>query len=266
MIPVLVRGGCRVLAPDLLGFGRSDKPYPREAVTFELQVKLIRTFVEQLNLQGASLFCQDWGGLIGLRVVSEVPGRFAAIVAGNTGLPDAGPWRTFFLPRLVRAKVWWESRKGPPNRLSMGTGKNAFFRWLVYSQTVESMPIGKIIQLGTVGHLDEDVVAAYEAPFPEERFKEAARRMPYLVTTEWHRNRRAWKILEAWDKPFLTVFSDSDPITRGGDRIFQKRVPGAQGQPHRIIENAGHFLQEDKGEELAGILLELVQKIRRKDD
>ncbi|MDP3768139.1 MAG: haloalkane dehalogenase, partial [Dehalococcoidia bacterium] len=145
------------------------------------------------------------------------------------------------------------------------TGDNppgeAFLRWQQFSQTSPRFDIGRVIQGGTVTELPDDVVAAYDAPFPHDSYKAGARQFPALVPTSPDdpaapANRKAWEVLERWDKPFLTAFSDSDPITRGGDRVFQARVPGARGQPHTTIAGAGHFLQEDKGDELAKVVVD----------
>jgi len=201
-----------------------------EDYTYQFHVDTIAAFLEQLDLRGVTLFGQDWGGLIGLRVAAEQPERFARIVAANTFLPTGD---------------------NPPGE--------AFLRWQQFSQTSPAFDIGRVIQAGTVTALTDDVVAAYDAPFPDDSYKAGARQFPALVPTSPDdpaapANRMAWQALERWEKPFLTAFSDSDPITRGGDRVFLARVPGAQGQPHTTIEGAGHFLQEDKGEELATVV------------
>jgi haloalkane dehalogenase len=231
MIPVITRAGLRAVAPDFAGFGRSDKPASRDDYTYQMHVDVMAAFVERLDLRDITLVCQDWGGLIGLRVAAEHEERFARIVAANTFLP---------------------------------TGDNepgeAFLRWHKFSQEVPELPVGRIVNGGCVSDLPPEVVAAYEAPFPDERYKEGARAFPALVPTRPDdpasgANRKAWEVLRRWEKPFLTAFSDSDPITRGGDRAFQTLVPGTKGQPHTTIAGAGHFLQEDKGEELAAVVV-----------
>lgn len=227
MVPLLTNAGLRSVAPDFFGFGRSDKPASRDDYTYQSHVDSLVAFIERLGLQNVTLFGQDWGGLIGLRVAAEHPERFARIVAGNTFLPTGTP---------------------------LG---EAFMRWQAFSQTAPAFDIGRIIQGGTATTLPDDVVAAYDAPFPDDSYKAGARQFPALVPTAPDDpaspgNRKAWEVLSRWEKPFLTTFSDSDPITKGGDRVFQERVPGAKGQPHVTIEGAGHFLQEDKGEEIAG--------------
>jgi len=236
MIPVLTAAGLRAVAPDLVGFGRSDKPASREDYTYLLQVEVMAAFVERLGLRDITLVCQDWGGLIGLRVAAEHEGRFARIVAANTFLPTGD---------------------NPPGE--------AFLRWQQFSQEVPALPVGRIVNGGCVAELPAEVIAAYEAPFPDERYKEGARAFPALVPTRpddpaSEANRKAWEVLRRWEKPFLTAFSDSDPITRGGDRAFQALVPGTKGQPHTTIAGAGHFLQEDKGEELAAVVVEFIAR------
>jgi haloalkane dehalogenase len=227
MIPVLTAAGHRAVAPDLVGFGRSDKPAQREDYTYERHVGWMRALIEALDLREITLVGQDWGGLIGLRLAAENEGRFARIVAANT-----------FLPTGDR----------PPNE--------AFLRWQNFSQTAPELPIGRIVQGGTTTELPDDVVAAYDAPFPDDTYKAGARQFPTLVPTSPDdpasaANRAAWDVLRRWNKPFLNAFSDGDPITRNANFIFEKEVPGAQGQPHTTITGGGHFLQEDKGEELA---------------
>ena len=234
MIPIISAAGHRAIAPDIIGFGRSDKPVNRDDYTYQRHVDWMTAFVEQLDLQDTTLFCQDWGGLIGLRIAAEHPDRFARIIAANTMLP---------------------------------TGDNApgeaFLRWQKFSQTSPVFEIGRLIQGATVSTLPDNVVAAYDAPFPDDTYKEGARKFPALVPTSPDdpaapANRKAWEVLEAWEKPFLTAFSDSDPITGGGDRVFQARVPGTKGQPHTTIVGGGHFLQEDKGEELGRIVVDFI--------
>jgi haloalkane dehalogenase len=236
MIRVLTAAGCRAIAPDLIGFGRSDKLVNRTDYSYQMHVDSITAFVRALGLENITLLGQDWGGMIGLRVAAENPDRFARIVAANTGLPTGDR---------------------PMNE--------AFLRWQQYSQTVENFHAGGIVKGACCTQLPPEVVAAYDAPFPDDRYKAGARQFPLLVPTKPDdpaaaANRRAWEVLRRWEKPFLTAFSDSDPVTRGGERVFQKLVPGAQGQPHSTITGAGHFLQEDKGEELAQVVIDFMDQ------
>jgi haloalkane dehalogenase len=231
MIPTLVAAGLRCIAPDLIGFGRSDKPTDRADYTYARHVEWMRSALfDALDLRDVTLVGQDWGGLIGLRLVAEHPDRFARVVAANTFLPTG------------------DTPPGP-----------AFLGWQHFSQTVAEFDVGFIVNGGCASELSEAVVAAYGAPFPDDRYKAGARQFPMLVPTSPDDpaaadNRNAWKTLRAWEKPFLTAFSDQDAITRGGDRAFQRDVPGCAGQPHTTIEGGGHFLQEDRGEELARVV------------
>jgi len=236
MIPILTAGGHRCVAPDLVGFGRSDKPVRREDYTYQHHVDWMRGVLERLDLRAVTLVCQDWGGLIGLRLAAEHADRFARIVVANTFLPTG----------------------------DMPAG-NAFMAWRKFSQETPEFPVGGIVQGGCATPLAPAVVAAYDAPFPDERYKAGARQFPTLVPISPDdpaapANRKAWEVLRRWQKPFLTAFSDADPVTRGGDTIFQQGVPGAQGQPHTTITGAGHFLQEDKGEDLARVVVDFLAR------
>jgi haloalkane dehalogenase len=236
MIPGLVAAGHRVVAPDLVGFGRSDKPARREDYTYARHVAWMAGVLGALDLRDVTLFCQDWGGLVGLRLVAEHPERFARVVAANTGLPTGDE------------KV-----------------SEAFLAWQAFSQKTEVLPVGRIIQTGCARSVAPEVVAAYEAPFPDETYKAGARQFPLLVPTRpddpaSEANRAAWRALEQFEKPFLTAFSDSDPVTKGAERPMHKRIPGAAGQPHVTIERAGHFLQEDTGEELGRLVAQFIER------
>jgi haloalkane dehalogenase len=234
MIPIISAAGHRCVAPDLIGFGRSDKPTARAEYTYQRHVDWAGGLLQALDLRDVTLVCQDWGGLIGLRLVAEHPDRFARVVAANTFLPTG----------------------------DVAPGK-AFLMWREYSQTTPDFHIGGIVKGGCVTELSAPVIAAYNAPFPDDRYKAGARQFPCLVPTSADdpaapANRAAWEVLRHWTKPFLTAFSDSDPITAGGDKIFQREIPGCAGQPHTTIEGAGHFLQEDKGEELARVVIDFI--------
>jgi haloalkane dehalogenase len=234
MIPPLAASGLRVIAPDLVGFGKSDKPAKKSDYSYAGHVNWMRQFVEALGLNDITLFCQDWGSLIGLRVAAENPSRFVRVVLGNGGLPTGDQ----ALP-------------------------GAFKVWRAFALRSPWFPIGRIIQAGTVTELAPEVVGAYDAPFPSAKFKAGARAFPALVPATPDdpasgANRAAWDAFRGWEKPFLTTFSNRDPITRGGEKPWQDSVPGAKDQSHVTIRNAGHFLQEDKGPELAEVLIEFI--------
>lgn len=233
-IPGLVARGHRVVAPDLIGFGKSDKPAARTDYTYERHVAWMGAWLTALDLNRITLFCQDWGGLIGLRLVAAFPERFARLVLANTGLP-------------------------------VGTAvSEGFNAWLGFSQSAPHFPVGFIVDAGTTRELSSREVAAYDAPFPDESFKEGARQFPTLVPISPEHasvaeNLAAWDVLERFEKPVLTAFSDQDMISRGGEHAFIDRIPGARGQPHRIIAGAGHFLQEDAPEELCALIDEFIR-------
>lgn len=234
-IPALIEKGYRIIAPDLVGFGRSDKPTKRTDYTYERHLIWLKDTVAQLNLSNVTMVCQDWGGLLGLRMLAEDPEQYARVLATNTFLPtgDVEP-------------------------------SDAFLNWKKFSQDVPSFPAAGIIKGATITPLTEEIIAAYNAPFPEEAYKEGARQFPVLVPVspdnpETVANRRAWENLAQFDKPFITAFSDSDPVTAGGDKYMQEKIPGCNGQAHTVIKDGGHFVQEDKGEELADIILQFIK-------
>ena len=235
MIPIVAAAGYRVVAPDLIGFGKSDKIQEIDAYSYQSHMSWLTDFILNLDLQRITLVCQDWGGLLGLRLAAENESRFLRITASNTGLPTGDQ---------------------PPS--------DAFLQWQQLSQTMESLPIGKLISMGCANRLPAEVVAAYDAPFPDDSYKAASRIFPKLVPTSPQdpaapANRAAWQTLRQWQKPFLTAFSDGDPITAGGDKLFQKLIPGAQNQPHVTLSPGGHFVQEDKGEDWAKLIVQFIR-------
>ena len=232
MIPVFASAGRRVIAPDLIGFGRSDKPANREDYTYQRHMDWLTTFITRLDLRDITLVCQDWGGLLGLRLVAENEERFARVVAANTFLPTGD----IPMPK-------------------------AFFKWRERTQSVPHFDVGDIVSHGCVTPLSPEVQAAYDAPFPDDTFKAGARQFPMLVPATPEdpatpANRAAWEKLATFKKPFLTAFSDQDPITRGADAFLQAAIPGAEGQPHTTLTGGGHFLQEDVGEALAKVVVD----------
>jgi len=233
MVQPLVEGGMRVIAPDLVGFGKSDKPAAIEDYTYERHVEWLDQWLLANDLNNLTLVCQDWGGLLGLRLVAAHPERFSRLVIANTGLPTGDK-----------------------------TPTEGFMKWRRFSQTTPDFDCGVIVAMGCTTQLSAEVIAAYNAPFPDDSFRAGARQFPTLVPItpddpSSEANRQAWSVLESFDRPTLLAFSDSDPVTKGGDKVFLK-IPGTVGQPHTTVEGAGHFLQEDRGPELAALVLEFV--------
>ncbi len=235
VIGVLAAGGVRCIVPDLIGFGRSDKPTRPEDHSYARHVEWVRELVvDDLDLRDVTLVGQDWGGLIGLRLVAENPDRFARVVAANTGMPTGD----FDMP-----EIWWQFRRA-----------------------VESAPtldVGRFVESGCVRGLSDDVRAAYDAPFPDPSLLAGPRAMPGLVPTRpddpaTEANRAAWEALGRWQKPFLVAFSDSDPITGAMAPLMKKLVPGTRELDHPVIERAGHFLQEDAGAELGHVVADFI--------
>jgi haloalkane dehalogenase len=236
MIPVLAKSGHRVICPDLVGFGRSDKPTRREDHTYARHVEWVRTLVfDNLDLHRVTLVGQDWGGLIGLRLAAEHPERFSKLVVANTGLPTGD---------IPMPKIWWQFREA--------------------IQKAPLIDVGRFVQGGCRRPMSDAVREAYDAPFPDDSYCAAPRAMPGLVPTSpddpaASANRSAWATLSASSTPMLVAFSDGDPITGGMAPIFQREMPGAQGIEHPVIRNAGHFLQEDAGEELAEAVVDFLR-------
>lgn len=233
MIAPIVAAGFRVVAPDLIGFGRSDKPIKRTDYSYARHVGWMRQWVEALDLKRITLVCQDWGSLIGLRLVAEMPDRFASVALSNGGLPEGG--------------------KAPP----------AFAIWRAFSKWSPIFPIGRIVNAGAKRALSKAEIAAYDAPFPDSSYKAGARIFPSFVPFEDNvavrDQKRAWQVLEKWNKPFLCCFSDGDPITRGGESRFIGRIPGTDGQPHRTLKG-GHFVQENDPQGFVQAILEIAGK------
>tara|TARA_Y100000034_G_scaffold136654_1_gene214589 strand:+ start:162158 stop:163054 length:897 start_codon:yes stop_codon:yes gene_type:complete len=233
MIPTLSKE-FRVIAPDLIGFGKSDKLTEQSDYSYQSHLNWLQSFIDQLKLNNMILFCQDWGGLLGLRLVAESADRFRMIIASNTTLPTG-------------------NRPMP----------EIFMKWREFSQKSPDFDIGKVIDRGTVLPLTQEAYKGYNAPFPSEEYKAGARIFPTLVPSEADEvesinNRKAWQQLQQWKKPFLTIFGDSDYIMKGAEQVFQKLIPGAQNQNHKIL-HAGHFIQEEKGKELAELIIKFYQ-------
>lgn len=238
IIPQLSNAGYRVIAPDLVGFGKSDKPTEQSDYTYARHVTWMESLlIDELDLTNLILFGQDWGGLVGLRLLAAHPDRFVGAVLSNTSLPTGH-----------------------------GTPSDAFLSWQKFSREADEFPIGAIINGGTVRDLTPAEIAAYDAPFPDDSYTAGARIFPTLVPTTpedpaHDDQQRAWESLKEFNKPVRIAFADKDPITKGADRAFHDRVPGTQGQPHTTIENAGHFVQEDQPDAVANELLKLARDL-----
>jgi haloalkane dehalogenase len=239
MIPVLADAGLCVIAPDLVGFGRSDKPAEPGDHSYARHVEWVRSLVfDALDLREVTMVGQDWGGLIGLRLVAEHQERFSAVIAANTGLPTGD---------VNMPEVWWKFRRAV--------------------ESAETLDVGRFVANGCRTKLTKDVRAAYDAPFPDESFKAGPRAMPSLVPTRpddpaSEANRAAWQVLRRSDVPFLVAFSDSDPITGPMAPVLRAAIPGAMGRKHPTIAKAGHFLQEDAGPELAAAITGFLGRLR----
>ena len=245
MIPVFVEAGFRVVAPDHIGFGRSDKPTDKTVYSFEAHLDAMHQFVRLLSLDGITLIAQDWGGPIGLGVLAKEPERFARVVAANTMLHT--------VEADLAGRVAWSNHAQGEGDVCVGEGLLA---WILHSQRSPEFDASPAIAGTTARPMPDEVLAAYDAPFPDESYKAGMRQFPALIPITPHDpgallNRATWDALSEFNQPFLTLFGDSDPSTAGWDKVFQERVPGAAGQPHGFLEEAGHFLQEDAGPELA---------------
>jgi len=237
MIPILAAAH-RVVAMDFIGFGRSDKFTEREDYTFEMHRSTIASFIRKLDLTGITAVVQDWGGILGLRVATELPERFARLVIMNTGLPTGDVPAT-----------------------------EGFMKWRTYATTTPDLPIGTIVKRSAADResITDDIVAAYDAPFPDLTYKMGAEMFPWLVPIEPNQPgalemRETREALSNWSKPALVMFSDGDPVTRGGDRFFRKLIPSANNEPQIVIKDAGHFLQEEKGQEIAAEIIAFIKR------
>jgi haloalkane dehalogenase len=244
LIPIITQSGYRAIAPDHIGFGRSDKLPNREDYNYQKFVDWMVEFVEQLNLTNIVLVIQDWGGPIGLRTLANMSDRFSAVIVTNTLLPNCED-----TPRGVAN---W------PGEL--------IENWVATTQKMDDLPVGDIVNGVCLTPLSAEIKAAYNAPFPEPSYKAAALEFPNLIPIKpsmagCEENRLAWRILEQWKKPFITAFSDGDPSTKAWETIFQQRVPGAKNQAHYEIKQAGHFVQEEQGEELAQLVIKVLDSL-----
>ena len=234
VIRILLAAGLRVVAPDLVGCGRSDKPAAPEDYTYQRLVDWMQAVLDALSLSPVTLLCHDWGGLIGLRLVASDPERFSRVLAVNTSLPTGD-----------------------------GKAPEAFLAWQASVRNASSFSAASVVAGACEKPLPGDVLAAYDAPFPDPAHQAAIRRLPLLVPTSPEDpasapNRRAWQALARFSRPFLTIFGERDPFTLGSERAFQRRIPGARGLAHKLLPGAGHFIQEDAGEELGRLAVEFI--------
>ena len=270
MIPPLADAGHRVVAPDFIGFGRSDKPSERSDYTYARHVNWLKSFLDALDLNDITLFCQDWGGLIGLRAAAERPDRFARIVAANTGLPDAEGVADADAKRIGDAmRSYYASLPVHQSAVEMGMAMRGdrsgmgFLHWVKFCADTPTLRVSDVVRVSGGGQLGDAQAAAYDAPFPSDRYMAGARQFPSLVpimpdNPAIAANRGAWQVFKQWQKPFLTAFSDGDPVTAGRHVRFQESIPGARRQKHVTIIGAGHFLQEEKPDELASAVLQFI--------
>jgi haloalkane dehalogenase len=252
VVPVLVAEGIRVIAPDNIGFGRSDKPAVATDYTFARHIEWTRSLVAALDLREITLVAQDWGGPIGLSVLAAEPDRFARVVAANTILHTADPG--------LAGRLSWAVHGLDESRVVL---EEAMVDYLLYTQRAPVLRASEFVAAAATNPLAAEVLAAYDAPFPDARYTAGLRQMTALLPLT--RNdvgarigRRTMRALEEFDRPFVTCYSDGDPATRGWETVFQERVPGAKGRQHVTITGAGHFLQEEAGEQLGRVVAETI--------
>jgi haloalkane dehalogenase len=253
LIPVFRDAGLRAIAVDQIGFGRSDKPTRPADYSFARHVAWLRQAVVALDLRDITLVCQDWGGPIGMGVLAQEPERFARVCAANTMLHTAEP--------ELAGRLAWSAHAVGDADAQVST---ALLDWRGASTRAPEFDASPSIPFATARGVTPEVAAAYDAPFPSEWHKAGLRQYPVLIPVTPSDegaaiNRQTWEVLRAFDRPFLTLFGDSDPPTQGWAEIFRERVPGAQGQPHRTLERAGHFWQEDCGDEAAALIVDWIR-------
>lgn len=257
MIPLLSDAGYRVIAPDNVGFGKSDKPTDWSDHSYQMHVDVMAGFVDALEIENATLFAQDWGGLIGLRVVEQRPDRFARIMLSNTTLPAAGGVQGWLGYPIFRASVWME---GDVQELDFGGEDFSFTTWVAYARTSDKFDFSVLFQGGTTRELSDAELAAYAAPYPTEETMAGVRMFPTLVASQLRQNQAILDDFYAnWDKPLITAFGTDDALMAGLDKDWQENVPGAKGQAHTLVEGGAHFIQEDKPEELVELLDQFIR-------
>lgn len=248
MIPLLVKEGYRVIAPDLIGFGKSDKPIHEYNHTYTNHVRWVTSFIDQLNIKNATAFMQDWGGMIGLRVLANRPDWLDRLIVSNTALAEIKGIAKFIFPKVMK----WMGNASKQPTIDKLAKKQSFSNWAGYFSKSTNLEVGKVMQILTTSSLDQEEMQAYDAPFPNNKFYAGPRTMPQIIATDLNEVNADWQKLKQWNKPVLTLFSDKDPFLagKGYDKIFQKNFKGAAHQPHQTIKNASHFLQEDQSQML----------------
>jgi len=260
MIPLLVNADYRVIAPDLIGFGKSDKPADAKEITYQAHVDWISAFVKELGITKAAAFMQDWGGMIGLRVLANQPQWLERLVVANTALAEVKGIQKWLMPKMIKMVV---ATSGQPT-VEKFAKKTNYSNWVGYFKRSEKLEIGELMQILTTKELSEAEKEAYNAPFPDERYYTTPRKMPEIVASDLDQVNEDWQKLKQWNKPVLTLFSDKDPFLadQGYDKKFQANFSGSKGQPHITIENASHFLQEDKSDELTIRILDWLKQTK----
>lgn len=248
MIPKLVEKGYRVIAPDLIGFGKSDKPESKEDHTYTAHVNWMSALIEKLNIKHAAAFMQDWGGMIGLRVLANHPEWLDRLIVANTALSEMSGFERWMTPKMMGAMRLFSGKAS----LEDLNNKMNYANWAGYFTHEKNLEIGEIMQLLTTKNMTKDEMKAYDAPFPNSSYYAGPRTMPEIVVSDLKEAYEDWQQLKRWQEPVLTLFSDKDPFLagRGYDEMFQNNFSGAKGQPHITVTNASHFLQEDQSEEL----------------
>ena len=252
MIPLLSAAGYRVIAPDNVGFGKTDKPVDHASHSYQMHVDVMSGFIDELGLNDVTLFAQDWGGLIGLRVVEQRPDNFARIMISNTTLPAMGGIKGWLGYPMFKRAV---RQQGIVQEMKTDDPDFSFATWVAYSKTSDNFDFAGLFQRSTTRDLSEDELAGYAAPFPTEETMAGVRMFPSLVVTQLRQNQKIMDdFYTKWDKPLITAFGDKDTLMAGRDKVWQDTVPGAKGQPHTLVKDGAHFIQEDKPKELVEIL------------
>lgn len=252
MIPLLANAGYRVIAPDNIGFGKSDKPVEHSSHTYQMHVDVMSQFVDAIEVKNATLFAQDWGGLIGLRVVEQQPQRFSRIMLSNTTLPAASGLRGWLGYPLFKFAAW---KEGEVQELNIGDKAFSLMSWVAYAKTSDTFDFAKLFQASTSRELSTQELAGYAAPFHNEEAMAGPRMFPSLLATQLRKNQAVMDDFYAnWKKPLITAFGDKDTLMAGRDKAWQELVPGAKGQAHTLVKDGAHFIQEDKPEELVNLL------------